>query len=322
MKATLFNAHGGPEVLSYEDVSEPTPSAGEVLLRLDAGGLNYIDTYHREGLYPVDLPCIPGVEGAGVVIGLGDGVTDVKEGDRVGFAGAMGSYAEQIAVPADRLIPLPEGCSSEDAAAVLLQGMTAHYLVHGSYRLGADDTALVHAAAGGVGLLLVQMAKKRGARVIGTVSTAEKEALAREAGADEVIRYTETDFEAETRRLTDDAGVEVVYDSVGLTTFDAGLRLLKPLGTMVLFGQSSGPVPPVNPQILSAEGSLFLTRPTMAHYILTRQALLDRASEVLNWVASGELSVRVGARYSLAEAGAAHTALQSRQTTGKVLLLP
>jgi len=322
MKATLFNAHGGPEVLSYEDVSEPTPSAGEVLLRLDAGGLNYIDTYHREGLYPVDLPCIPGVEGAGVVIGLGDGVTDVKEGDRVGFAGAMGSYAEQIAVPADRLIPLPEGCSSEDAAAVLLQGMTAHYLVHGSYRLGADDTALVHAAAGGVGLLLVQMAKKRGARVIGTVSTAEKEVLAREAGADEVIRYTETDFEAETRRLTDDAGVEVVYDSVGLTTFDAGLRLLKPLGTMVLFGQSSGPVPPVNPQILSAEGSLFLTRPTMAHYILTRQALLDRASEVLNWVASGELSVRVGARYSLAEAGAAHTALQSRQTTGKVLLLP
>jgi NADPH2:quinone reductase len=322
MKATLFNAHGGPEVLSYEDVSEPTPSAGEVLLRLDAGGLNYIDTYHREGLYPVDLPCIPGVEGAGVVIGLGDGVTDVKEGDRVGFAGAMGSYAEQIAVPADRLIPLPEGCSSEDAAAVLLQGMTAHYLVHGSYCLGADDTALVHAAAGGVGLLLVQMAKKRGARVIGTVSTAEKEALAREAGADEVIRYTETDFEAETRRLTDDAGVEVVYDSVGLTTFDAGLRLLKPLGTMVLFGQSSGPVPPVNPQILSAEGSLFLTRPTMAHYILTRQALLDRASEVLNWVASGELSVRVGARYSLAEAGAAHTALQSRQTTGKVLLLP
>ena len=322
MKATLFNAHGGPEVLSYEDVSEPTPSSGEVLLRLDAGGLNYIDTYHREGLYPVDLPCIPGVEGAGVVIGLGDGVTDVKEGDRVGFAGAMGSYAEQIAVPADRLIPLPQGCSSEDAAAVLLQGMTAHYLVHGSYRLGADDTALVHAAAGGVGLLLVQMAKKRGARVIGTVSTAEKEALAREAGADEVIRYTETDFEAETRRLTDDAGVEVVYDSVGLTTFDAGLRLLKPLGTMVLFGQSSGPVPPVNPQILSAEGSLFLTRPTMAHYILTRQALLDRASEVLNWVASGELSVRVGARYSLAEAGAAHTALQSRQTTGKVLLLP
>ncbi|MEE3263829.1 MAG: quinone oxidoreductase [Candidatus Latescibacterota bacterium] len=322
MKATLFNAHGGPEVLSYEDVSEPTPSAGEVLLRLDAGGLNYIDTYHREGLYPVDLPCIPGVEGAGVVIGLGDGVTDVKEGDRVGFAGAMGSYAEQIAVPADRLIPLPQGCSSEDAAAVLLQGMTAHYLVHGSYRLGADDTALVHAAAGGVGLLLVQMAKKRGARVIGTVSTAEKEALAREAGADEVIRYTETDFEAETRRLTDDAGVEVVYDSVGLTTFDSGLRLLKPLGTMVLFGQSSGPVPPVNPQILSAEGSLFLTRPTMAHYILTRQALLDRASEVLNWVASGELSVRVGARYSLAEAGAAHTALQSRQTTGKVLLLP
>ncbi|MBT4609006.1 MAG: quinone oxidoreductase [Gemmatimonadetes bacterium] len=322
MKATLFNAHGGPEVLSYEEVPEPTPAAGEVLLQLQAGGLNYIDTYHREGLYPVDLPCIPGVEGAGTVIGLGEGVTGVSEGDRVGFAGAMGSYAEQIAVPAERLIPLPEGCSSDDAAAVLLQGMTAHYLVHGSYKAGPDDTALVHAAAGGVGLLLVQMAKKRGARVIGTVSTEEKEALARAAGADEVIRYTEVDFEAETRRLTDDAGVEVVYDSVGLTTFDAGLRLLKPLGTMVLFGQSSGPVPPVNPQILSSEGSLFMTRPTMAHYILTRQALLDRAGEVLNWVASGELSVRIGARYALADAAQAHTALQSRQTTGKVLLVP
>ena len=322
MKATLFNAHGGPEVLSYEEVPEPTPAAGEVLLQLQAGGLNYIDTYHREGLYPVDLPCIPGVEGAGTVIGLGEGVTGVSEGDRVGFAGAMGSYAEQIAVPAERLIPLPEGCSSDDAAAVLLQGMTAHYLVHGSYKAGPDDTALVHAAAGGVGLLLVQMAKKRGARVIGTVSTEEKEALARAAGADEVIRYTEVVFEAETRRLTDDAGVEVVYDSVGLTTFDAGLRLLKPLGTMVLFGQSSGPVPPVNPQILSSEGSLFMTRPTMAHYILTRQALLDRAGEVLNWVASGELSVRIGARYALADAAQAHTALQSRQTTGKVLLVP
>jgi NADPH2:quinone reductase len=322
MKATLFNAHGGPEVLSYEEVPEPTPAAGEVLLQLQAGGLNYIDTYHREGLYPVDLPCIPGVEGAGTVIGLGEGVTGVSEGDRVGFAGAMGSYAEQIAVPAERLIPLPEGCSSDDAAAVLLQGMTAHYLVHGSYKAGPDDTALVHAAAGGVGLLLVQMAKKRGARVIGTVSTEEKEALARAAGADEVIRYTEVDFEAETRRLTDDAGVDVVYDSVGLTTFDAGLRLLKPLGTMVLFGQSSGPVPPVNPQILSSEGSLFMTRPTMAHYILTRQALLDRAGEVLHWVASGELSVRIGARYALADAAQAHTALQSRQTTGKVLLVP
>jgi NADPH:quinone reductase len=322
MKATLFNAHGGPEVLSYEEVPEPTPAAGEVLLQLQAGGLNYIDTYHREGLYPVDLPCIPGVEGAGTVIGLGEGVTGVSEGDRVGFAGAMGSYAEQIAVPAERLIPLPEGCSSDDAAAVLLQGMTAHYLVHGSYKAGPDDTALVHAAAGGVGLLLVQMAKKRGARVIGTVSTEEKEALARAAGADEVIRYTEVDFEAETRRLTEDAGVDVVYDSVGLTTFDAGLRLLKPLGTMVLFGQSSGPVPPVNPQILSSEGSLFMTRPTMAHYILTRQALLDRAGEVLHWVASGELSVRIGARYALADAAQAHTALQSRQTTGKVLLVP
>jgi NADPH2:quinone reductase len=322
MKATRFHQHGGPEVLSYEETDEPTPAAGEAVVKLEASGLNYIDTYHREGLYPVDLPCTPGVEGAGTVAAVGEGVTDVQVGDRVGYAGAMGSYAELAAVPADRLVPLPEGVSAEDAAAVFLQGMTAHYLSSGSYPLKQGDTALIHAAAGGVGLLLVQMAKMRGARVIGTVSTDEKEALARGAGADEVIRYTETDFEEEVQRLTDNEGVEVVYDSVGKTTFDKGLNLLKPLGTMVLFGQSSGPVEPIDPQVLSKKGSIFLTRPTMAHYILTRQALLDRSGEILDWVAQGKLDVRVGARFALAEAADAHRALEGRRTTGKVLLLP
>jgi NADPH:quinone reductase len=322
MKATRFHQHGGPEVLTYEDTPEPTPAAGEVIVRLEAIGLNFIDTYHREGLYPVDLPCTPGVEGAGTVTAIGTGVTDLAIGDRVGYAGAMGAYAEMAAVPADRLVPLPASVDAADAAAVLLQGMTAHYLATGSYPLQAGDTALVHAAAGGVGLLLVQMAKMRGARVIGTVSTAEKEQLARGAGADEVIRYTETDFEAEVQRLTDDAGVEVVFDSVGKTTFDKGLNLLKPCGTMVLFGQSSGPVPPLDPQVLCQKGSLFMTRPTMAHYTLTRQDLLDRAGEVLNWVAAGKLNVRVGARFALADTADAHRALEGRKTTGKVLLQP
>ncbi|MDA0337821.1 MAG: quinone oxidoreductase, partial [bacterium] len=249
MKATRFHHHGGPEVLSYEDTVEPTPAEGQAVVRLEAIGLNYIDTYHREGLYPVALPCTPGVEGAGTVTAIGKGVTQVAVGDRVGYAGAIGAYAEMAAVPVDRLVPLPAGVAAAAAAAVLLQGMTAHYLATGSYSLKAGDTALVHAAAGGVGLLLVQIAKMRGAKVIGTVSTPEKEQLAREAGADEVIRYTEADFEVEVQKLTRDAGVDVVFDSVGKTTFDKGLNLLKPLGTMVLFGQSSGPVPPLDPQV-------------------------------------------------------------------------
>lgn len=322
MKATRFHQHGGPEVLSYEEVEDPTPAAGEALVQLEAVGLNYIDTYHREGLYPVDLPCVPGVEGAGTVTAIGADVTDVAVGDKVAYAGAMGAYADLAVVPADRLVPLPDGVSAEDAAAVMLQGMTAHYLATGSFPLSPGDTALIHAAAGGVGLLLVQIAKMRGARVIGTVSTEEKEALARGAGADEVIRYTESDFESEVQRLTDNAGVEVVFDSVGKTTFDKGLNLLKPRGTMVLFGQSSGPVEPLDPQVLSQKGSIFLTRPTMVHYILTRQDLLDRSGEVLSWVGAGKLDVRVGARFALADAADAHRALEGRKTTGKVLLQP
>ncbi len=322
MKAIRFHEHGGPEVLSFEQVPEPTAGPGEVLVRHEAVGLNYIDTYHRSGLYPVGLPCVPGMEGAGGVVAVGEGVEEVAAGDRVAYAGVQGAYAELAAVPADQVVPLPEGTEPADAAAVLLQGMTAHYLVTGTYVLKAGDTALVHAAAGGVGLLLVQMARMKGARVLATVSTPEKEELARGAGADEVIRYTEADFGEEVQRLTGGAGVEVVYDSVGQTTFDRSLDSLKPRGTMVLFGQSSGPVPPVDPQVLSQKGSLFLTRPTMAHYTLTRRELLDRAGEVLDWTAQGRLEVRVGARYELAAAAEAHRALEGRRTTGKVLLLP
>ena len=322
MKAIRFHEHGGPEVLACEQVPEPAAGPGEVVVRHEAVGLNYIDTYHRSGLYPVDLPCVPGMEGAGTVLAVGEGVEGVAAGDRVGYSGVIGAYAELAAVPAGQLVPLPEGTGPADAAAVLLQGMTAHYLVTGTYALKAGETALVHAAAGGVGLLLVQMAKMRGARVLATVSTAEKEELARGAGADEVIRYTEADFGEEVQHLTGGAGVEVVYDSVGQTTFDRSLDSLKPRGTLVLYGQSSGPVPPLDPQVLSQKGSLFLTRPTMTHYTLTRQELLDRAGEVLGWAAQGRLRVRIGARYGLAEAAEAHRALEGRRTTGKVLLLP
>ncbi len=322
MRAIRFHANGGPEVLSWEEVDDPQPAPGQVLIRLEAVGLNYIDTYHREGLYPVALPCVPGVEGAGKVLALGEGVSEVAVGDRVAYAGPMGSYAELAVVPADRVVPLPEGVSSEVGAAAMIQGITAHYLAHGSYPLKETDTALIHAGAGGVGLLLIQMAKLRGARVLTTVSTADKEALARGAGADEVIRYTEVDFGDEVMKLTDGAGVDVVYDSVGKTTFDRGLDVLRPLGYMVLFGQSSGPVPPIDPGILNTKGSLFLTRPTSAHYTQTRQELLARAGDVLDWMAEGTLDLRIGHRFPLSEAAEAHRAIQGRKTTGKVLLLP
>ena len=322
MKAVRFHQCGGPEVLRYEEAPEPVPAAGQALVEIEAIGLNYIDTYHRSGLYPVALPCIPGMEAAGTVKAVGEGVQEVKVGDRVAYAGVIGAYARQAAIPAARLVPLPSGVDFQTGAAAMLQGMTAHYLVHGSYPLGKGDTALIHAAAGGVGLLLVQMAGRLGARVIATVSTAEKEALARQTGADEVIRYTEQDFEAEVKRLTGGRGVDVVYDSVGKTTFDKGLNVLRPRGYMVLFGQSSGPVPPFDPGILNTKGSLFLTRPTLVHYTATRQELLSRAGDVLNWLGSGQLSLRIGARFPLAEAAQAHRALQGRQTTGKVLLLP
>ena len=322
MKAMRFHQHGGPEVLVYEDVAAPEPGPGEAVVQIEASGLNYIDTYHRDGLYPVELPCTPGMEAAGIVARVGGGVTDIKEGDRVAYAGSMGAYAEQATVPAASLVPLPDGVSSEVGAAAMLQGMTAHYLVHGSYALGNGDTALIHAGAGGVGLLLIQMAKRLGARVLTTVSTAEKAELARGAGADEVILYTERDFAEETMALTDGRGVDVVYDSVGKTTFDKSLDVLRPLGYLVLFGQSSGPVDPIDPGILNIKGSLFLTRPTMAHYIQTREALLQRAGDVLNWLGSGELDLRIGARFALSEAADAHRALQGRKTTGKVVLLP
>ena len=322
MKAMRFHQHGGPEVLVYEDVAAPEPGPGEAVVQIEASGLNYIDTYHRDGLYPVELPCTPGMEAAGIVARVGTGVSDIKEGDRGAYAGSMGAYAEQATVPAASLVPLPDGVSSEVGAAAMLQGITAHYLVHGSYALGNGDTALIHAGAGGVGLLLIQMAKRLGARVLTTVSTAEKAELARGAGADEVIFYTERDFAEETMALTDGRGVDVVYDSVGKTTFDKSLDVLRPLGYLVLFGQSSGPVDPIDPGILNIKGSLFLTRPTMAHYIQTREALLQRAGDVLNWLGSGELDLRIGARFALSEAADAHRALQGRKTTGKVVLLP
>ena len=322
MKAVRFHDNGGPEVLKWEEVEDPAAAPGEVLIHLEAVGLNYIDTYHREGLYAVPLPSIPGVEGAGEVVALGDGVDDISLGDKVAYAGPMGSYAELAAVPADRVVALPEGVTCEVGAAAMIQGITAHYLAYGSYPLKAADTALIHAGAGGVGLLLIQMAKMCGARVLTTVSTVDKESLARGAGADEVIRYTEVDFADEVMRITEGKGVDVVYDSVGKTTFDKGLDVLRPLGYMVLFGQSSGPVPPIDPGILNTKGSLFLTRPTSAHYTQTREALLERAGDVFNWMSQGMLDLRIGHRFPLSDAVEAHRAIQGRKTTGKVILLP
>jgi NADPH2:quinone reductase len=322
MKAIRVHQFGGPEVLTYEDVPTPAPGAGEARVKLEAIGVNFIDTYQRTGAYKAALPFILGQEGAGIVDAVGPGVTEVKVGDRVAYASIMGAYAEYAIVPAARLVPVSDGVSSEQAAAVLLQGMTAHYLTHSTYPLKAGETALVHAAAGGLGLLTVQMAKMLGARVIGTTSTEEKARLAREAGADDIILYTQQDFEAETKRLTGGKGVDVVYDSVGKTTFDKSLNCLHPLGYMVLCGQSSGAVPPMDPQILNQKGSLFLTRPTLAHYIPTREKLLSRANDVLQWVRQGKLKVRIDKTFPLAEAGKAQEYLASRQSKGKVLLVP
>jgi len=322
MRAIQVAKTGGPEVLEPRELPEPKPEAGQALVKVEAVGVNYIDTYHRTGLYPLALPYVPGLEGAGVVKALGPGVSGLREGDRVAWANRMGSYAESVAVPAELLVKVPDRLDLRAAAAVMLQGMTAHYLVDGAFALRAGHACLVHAAAGGVGLLLCQMAKQKGARVIGTVSTEEKAALARSAGADEVIFYTKTDFEAEVKRLTGGAGVEVVYDSVGQSTFDKSLNVLKPRGSMVLFGQSSGPVPPMNPAVLAQKGSLFLTRPTLFHYVADRASLEWRAGEVLSAAAAGRLDVRIGATFALAEAADAHRALEGRRTTGKVLLIP
>jgi NADPH2:quinone reductase len=322
MKAIRVHAPGGPDELRYEDVPQPAPGAGQVLVKIDAAGVNYIDVYQRTGLYKVATPFTSGQEAAGVVRALGSDVTDVRVGDRVAYAAVMGAYAEYAVVPADRVVVLPQGISAKQGAAAMLQGMTAHYLAFTTYPLKRGDTCVVHAAAGGVGLLLCQIAKLRGARVIGTVSTREKAALARQAGADDVILYTEQDFEAEVKRLTDGAGVQVVYDSVGKTTFEKGLNCLARRGMMVLYGQSSGPVGPFDPQVLSQKGSLFLTRPTLAHYIATRAELVARAGEVLGWIQSGKLKVRIGAEFPLPQAAEAHRQLEGRKTTGKVLLIP
>lgn len=321
MKAIRIHAPGGPEVLRYEDVPEPRAKGGEAVVRVEAAGLNFIDVYNRTGLYKVELPITLGREGAGTVLSVAADVRDVAVGDRVAWAGVVGSYAEQAAVPADRLVKLPDGVDTRSGAAAMLQGMTAHYLACTVYPLKPGDTCLVHAGAGGVGLLLTQIAKMRGARVISTVSTEEKAGLSRAAGADETIDYTRQDFVAEVKRITGGAGVQAVYDSVGRTTFEKGFECLALRGMMALFGQSSGTVGPIDPQVL-ARGSLFLTRPTLFDYIKTREELLARAGEVLAWIRDGRLRLRIGAEFPLRDAAEAHRALEGRVTTGKVLLIP
>ena len=322
MKAIQVKRCGSPEVLEIVDSERPTPGPKQALVKIEASGINYIDVYFRTGLYKADLPFTPGMEAAGVVEALGPDVTEVAVGDRVAYAMARGSYAEYAVVPAWQLVKIPAALDSRLAAAAMLQGMTAHYLTHSVYPLKPGETALVHAAAGGAGLLVVQMAKMAGARVIGTVSTDAKAALAKEAGADEIIFYTRQDFETEVKRLTGDRGVDVVYDSVGQTTFLKGLNCLRPRGMMALFGQSSGPVAPLDPGFLAAKGSLFLTRPSLAQYAATRDELAWRAGETLGWIESGKLKIRIEKAYRLAEAPQAHRDLEGRKTSGKILLLP
>ena len=322
MRAIRVHEYGGPEAMRLEELSTPKPGEGQALVRIEAAGLNYIDTYQRSGAYKSPLPYGLGLEGAGVVEAVGSGVTTVRAGDRVAWTGVPGSYATYNVVPADRLVALPAGVDSRAGAAAMLQGMTAHYLAHSTYPLKSGDGCLVHAAAGGVGLLLCQMARRAGARVIGTVSTEEKAKLAREAGANDVILYSHQDFEAEVKRLTGGKGLQVVYDAVGRDTFEKSLNCLAMRGYMVLYGAASGPVAPLDPQVLNAKGSLFLTRPSLFHYIATRDDLVRRATEVLTWIQRGELKLRIGATFPLAEAAQAHRDLEGRKTTGKVLLIP
>ena len=322
MKTVRVHQYGGLEALTYEDVPVPEPGEGEARVKIEAIGVNFIDIYHRIGRYQGSLPLTLGQEAAGIVDAVGPNVTDLRPGDRVVYASVQGAYAEYALTPAWRLVTLPEGVQAQQAVAAMLQGMTAHYLTFSTYPLKEGETALVHAAGGGTGQLLVQIARRRGARVIGTASTEEKAQLAREAGAEEVILYTQTDFESEVKRLTGNQGVDVVYDSVGKDTFDKSLNCIRRRGYMVLYGASSGAVPPLDPQTLNAKGSIFLTRPFLGHYTADRAELLWRANDIFNWIAAGELHVRIDKTFSLAEAGEAHRYLEERQSKGKVLLIP
>ena len=322
MKAIQIKQTGGPEAMEYVDLPVPDPKPNEAVVKIAAVGVNFIDVYNREGRYKAPLPFVLGQEAAGTVSAIGSAVQDLTVGDRVAYTGLLGSYAEYAAVPADRLVRVPDGVTDREAAATMLQGMTAHYLSHDTYPLKKGETALIHAAAGGVGLLLVQMARNIGARILATVSTEEKAALARDAGADEIIFYTQTDFEAETKRLTSGKGVDVIYDSVGKTTFEKGLNLLRPRGTMVLYGGSSGAVPPLDPITLTQKGSLYLTRPSLGHYIITAQELQQRAAAVFGMIRGGKLKLRIEHVYPLAQAAQAHRDLEGRKTTGKLLLIP
>jgi NADPH2:quinone reductase len=321
MRAVQVKQPGGPGALELVELPVPEPKAKEALVKIAASGVNFIDVYQREGRYPVPQPFVAGQEGAGTVAKTGAEVKSLKSGDRVAWCGVLGSYAEYAAVPAERLVPIPQGVTEQQAAAAMLQGMTAHYLVHDVYPLKPGETVLLHAAAGGVGLILTQMAHHIGARVIGTVSTEEKAKLAREAGADEIILYSQIDFETETKRLTEARGVHVVYDSVGKTTFEKGLNVLRPRGMMALFGGSSGAAPSVDPIVLSQKGSLFLTRPTLAHYTATRAELEKRSGDVFRMIAAGKLRLRVEHTYPLSQAQQAHRDLEARKTTGKILLV-
>ncbi len=322
VRAILVRETGGADRLLVEEVDDPTPSAEELLVDVETAGVNFIDTYHREGLYPLDLPFTPGLEGAGTVDSVGDGVGGFEVGDRVAWTNVLGSYRERHLVPAEKAIPIPDGVETDIAAAVLLQGTTAHYLANSTFPLTEGDHCLIHAGAGGVGLLLTQIAKKRGAHVITTVGSEEKAELSRRAGADDVIIYTEADFKEEIETRYGPNPLDVVYDGVGATTFDDGIDLLRPRGMMVTFGNASGPVPAVSPLLLAQKGSIFLTRPTMAHYMSTRDELMGRVSDLYDWIVEGSLDVRIGATYPLEQAAEAHRALEGRATTGKVLLHP
>ena len=322
MKAIQVKVTGGPEQMQLVDIPVPQPGPKQALVKVVASGVNFIDVYYRTGLYKADLPITLGMEAAGVVEAVGPEVAEVQPGDRVAYAMARGSYAEYAVVPSWQLVKVPDGTDLKSAAAAMLQGMTAHYLTHSTFPLKPGHTCLVHAAAGGAGRLIVQIAKMLGARVFGTTSTEAKAELAHQAGADAIILYTRQDFEAEAKRLTEGRGVDVVYDSVGEPTFMQGLNCLRPRGMMVLFGQSGGKVPPIDPTILNTKGSLFLTRPSLAHYCATREELLWRAGDILQWIASGKLKLVIDRTYPLAQAAQAHRDLESRATAGKVLLIP